>query len=137
MKKKVGNIYGKPIVVGDENEVTKNEVHFNDLKDYNIVYLNTEKLKEKFSDLTIPGNIDSGEFIEELLDSTVIAARWGNWVFGRDAFRGGPEMSGLDCLCFLENVDLWKPTKDVDFFLKKYKDDVFITNKSYFHKGIK
>ena len=28
MKKRIGELNGKPIVIGSENEVTKNEVHY-------------------------------------------------------------------------------------------------------------
>ena len=28
MKKRIGELNGKPIVIGNENEVTKNEVHY-------------------------------------------------------------------------------------------------------------
>jgi hypothetical protein len=31
MKKKIGEIYNKPIVVGNKNEITKNEVHIDNL----------------------------------------------------------------------------------------------------------
>lgn len=31
MKKKIGEIYNKPIVIGDKNLVTKNEIHKDDL----------------------------------------------------------------------------------------------------------
>lgn len=31
MKKKIGEIYNKPIVVGNKNEITKNEIHVNEL----------------------------------------------------------------------------------------------------------
>ena len=32
MKKKIGEIYNKPIVVGNKNEVTKNEIHVGELQ---------------------------------------------------------------------------------------------------------
>lgn len=32
MKRKIGQIYNKPIVIGDKNLVTKNEVHESTLK---------------------------------------------------------------------------------------------------------
>jgi hypothetical protein len=32
MKKKIGEIYNKPIVVGNKNEVTKNEIHKSELE---------------------------------------------------------------------------------------------------------
>lgn len=32
MKKRVGTLYGKPIITGDENLCTKNEIHINSLK---------------------------------------------------------------------------------------------------------
>lgn len=31
MKKKIGEIYNKPVVIGNKNEVTKNEVHVDEL----------------------------------------------------------------------------------------------------------
>jgi hypothetical protein len=31
MKKKIGELYNKPIVIGNKNEVTKNEVHIDEL----------------------------------------------------------------------------------------------------------
>jgi hypothetical protein len=31
MKKKIGEIYNKPIVIGDKNLVNKNEIHKDDL----------------------------------------------------------------------------------------------------------
>lgn len=35
MKRKIGELYNKPIVIGDKNEVTSNEIHINSLKSSN------------------------------------------------------------------------------------------------------
>ena len=32
MKTRIGEIYNKPIVIGNKNEVTKNEVHIDELR---------------------------------------------------------------------------------------------------------
>ena len=41
MKKRIGELNGKPIVIGNENEVTKNEVHYSVVDD--IVVLKVRK----------------------------------------------------------------------------------------------
>lgn len=55
-KRKIGEIYNKPIVTGDKNLVTKNEIHESTLKgggsvEYNRWYymLNSDKLKTDFN----------------------------------------------------------------------------------------
>jgi hypothetical protein len=49
MKKKIGELYNKPIIIGNKNEVTKNEVHIDELSGGNtggeeMIYFNVEKL---------------------------------------------------------------------------------------------
>lgn len=49
MKKKIGEIYNKPIVVGNKNEITKNEIHIDELSGGNasgeeMIYFDAQKL---------------------------------------------------------------------------------------------
>jgi hypothetical protein len=54
MKKKIGEIYNKPIVTGDKNLVTKNEIHESQLSGGEGSNNNTSKLGYYYYDITKP-----------------------------------------------------------------------------------
>lgn len=68
MKKRIGELNGKPIVIGSENEVTKNEVHYSIVDD--IVVLKARKDDGKLHAITVdetadgPSNVSSVTSLE-------------------------------------------------------------------------
>ena len=56
MKKRIGELNGKPIVVGDENMVTINEVHYSIIDD--IVVLKVRKSDGKLHAITVDETAD-------------------------------------------------------------------------------
>lgn len=57
MKKRIGELNGKPIVIGDENETTKNEIHYSIVE--GIVVLKVRKDDGKLHAITIDETDDS------------------------------------------------------------------------------
>ena len=57
MKKRIGELNGKPIVIGDENEVTKNEIHYSIVE--GIVVLKVRKDDGKLHAITVDETDDS------------------------------------------------------------------------------
>ena len=51
MKKRIGELNGKPIVIGNENEVTKNEIHYSIVE--GIVVLKVRKDDGKLHAITV------------------------------------------------------------------------------------
>ena len=56
MKKRIGELNGKPIVIGDENEVTKNEIHYSIVD--GIVALKVRKDDGKLHVITVDETAD-------------------------------------------------------------------------------
>ena len=56
MKKRIGELNGKPIVIGSENEVTKNEVHYSVVD--GIVVLKVRKDDGKLHAITVDETAD-------------------------------------------------------------------------------
>lgn len=56
MKKRIGELNGKPIVIGSENEVTKNEVHYSVVDD--IVVLKVRKDDGQLHAITVDETAD-------------------------------------------------------------------------------
>ena len=56
MKKRIGELNGKPIVIGSENEVTKNEVHYSVVDD--IVVLKVRKDDGQLHAITVDETTD-------------------------------------------------------------------------------
>lgn len=56
MKKRIGELNGKPIVIGSENEVTKNEVHYSIVDD--IVVLKVRKDDGQLHAITVGETTD-------------------------------------------------------------------------------
>ena len=56
MKKRIGELNGKPIVIGSENEVTKNEVHYSIVDD--IVVLKIRKDDGQLHAITVGETTD-------------------------------------------------------------------------------
>ena len=69
MKKRIGELNGKPIVIGSENEVTKNEVHYSIVDD--VVVLKVRKGDGKLHAITVdetadgPSNVSSVTSLED------------------------------------------------------------------------
>lgn len=57
MKKRIGELNGKPIVIGSENEVTKNEVHYSVVDD--IVVLKVRKDDGQLHAITVDETADT------------------------------------------------------------------------------
>lgn len=78
MKKRIGELNGKPIVVGDENMVTINEVHYSIIDD--IVVLKVRKSDGKLHAITVdetadapstnPSDSDEGQEIAKSVNTT-------------------------------------------------------------------
>ena len=56
MKKRIGELNGKPIVIGSENEVTKNEVHYSIVD--GIVVLKVRKDDGQLHAITVDETVD-------------------------------------------------------------------------------
>ena len=56
MKKRIGELNGKPIVIGNENEVTKNEVHYSIVD--GLVVLKVRKDDGKLHAITVDETAD-------------------------------------------------------------------------------
>ena len=56
MKKRIGELNGKPIVIGSENEVTKNEVHYSVV--HGIVVLKVRKDDGQLHAITVDETAD-------------------------------------------------------------------------------
>jgi len=63
MKKRIGELNGKPIVIGGENEVTKNEIHYS--VEEGIVVLKVRKDDGKLHPITVSEDTPSLTSLDE------------------------------------------------------------------------